>query len=154
MCAFFHPWSGFLSLYSSTRGLFCPQSGTRIHPSVRRRRSNRIESNRTNERRMSAKKQRTFKLRAKDFEVGCAVADARMDGFGTIGPAFKGVGKIEICSRFSAFLRRNLSSTSTSARGDDNVAIIGVVVTHRRSMFGFFSRVCLGMFVCLFVLLN
>lgn len=154
MCAFFHVWSGFLSLYSSTRGLFCPQSRTRVHPSVRRRRrSNRFESNRTNERRMSAKKQRTFKLRAKDFEVGCAVADARMDGFGTIGPAFKGVGKIEIeiCSRFSASLRRNLSSTSTSARGDDDDAIIGVVVTHRRSMFGFFSRVCLGMFVCLFV---
>ena len=153
MCAFsLHPWYGFLSLYSSTRGLFCPQSGTRIHPPVRRRRSNRFE-NRTNERRMSAKKQRTFKLRAKDFEVGCAVADARMDGFGTIGPAFKGVGKIEIeiCSRFSASLRRNLSSTSTSARGDDDDAIIGVVVTHRRSMLGFFSRVCLGMFVCLFV---
>lgn len=137
------------SLFVDSRTVLSSVSHAR--PSIRS--SSSFESNRTNERRMSAKKQRTFKLRAKDFEVGCAVADARMDGFGTIGPAFKGVGKIEIeiCSRFSASLRRNLSSTSTSARGDDDDAIIGVVVTHRRSMFGFFSRVCLGMFVCLFV---
>ena len=123
-------------------------SVSHAHPSIGSSSSLLLfESNRTNEGRMSAKKQRTFKLRAKDFEVGRAVADG---WFRNARTRVRGVGKIEIeiCSRFSTSLRRDLSSTatSTSTRGNDDDATIGVVVTHRRSMCGSVSG-CL--FVCL-----
>lgn len=124
-------------------------SVSHAHPSIGSSSSSLLlfESNRTNEGRMSAKKQRTFKLRAKDFEVGRAVADG---WFRNARTRVRGVGKIEIeiCSRFSTSLRRDLCVAISRRRQREETMTMQPSVSSSRIV----DRcVVLSRDVCLFV---